>query len=478
MIKSIPFKKIAAASILLNCFNTFASEIVWGVNKNHLIFNRNFTHYEWTHMGSSLKNIDVNHHGRVWAINHKNKVFTRDGLNGEWQLMTGILKQVSVDDDGRVWGVSTDNTVWTRNGVDGEWEIIPGHLKHVSVGGGHVWGVNRHDEIFYFNFKNARWTLIEGKLKQLSVDSDGTVWGVNRNNLIFTRDGVDGEWEKIPGNLKQVSVSEGHVWGVNSKDQIYTRTDENQNWTKIPGGLSNIAVAVKPQEQCYSGLFGIDAKKKQIINYDIKTGQSTVVKRLSGIRNAGNLSGHDGMLYYVDQDNKDTRDSTIYSLDLTNKEQVAASKTKSYRLYRSVISPDGMSIRATSKTYMYDFDVSTGKKTVLGKFKKYEGEKFKGGDIAYSSDNNTLYLLTYNSLYTVDESSLELTKIGDHGVHWASGLAVSDTGAIYVSGRNKNENVKVYSLNPNTAEATLEFSTLGRVSDLAFVSDAHCSLSR
>ena len=78
------------------------------------------------------------------------------------------------------------------------------------------------------------------------------------------------------------------------------------------------------------------------------------------------------------------------------------------------------------------------------------------------------------------DESLELVRASLNGTHAAASdiVAFNAGAAIYVSGRNKNENVKVYSLNPNTAEATLEFSTLGRVSDLAFVSDAHCSLSR
>jgi hypothetical protein len=425
-------------------------------------------------MGSSLKNISVNNQGRVWATNHKDKIFTRDGINGEWQLIPGNLKQLSVDDDGRVWGVNSNDMIYTRNGVNGKWLQISGNLKHVSVSGGHVWGVNKFNEIYYYNFNNGSWTLVEGKLKQLSVDSDGTVWGVNENNNIFTRDGIDGEWKKIPGSFKYVSVSEGTVWGIAPNNTIFTRTDENQNWTKIAGSLKNISVANQSEKECLSGLFGIDVRTKQILHYDTVTGQSKVVKDLIGAKKASNLSGSDGRLYFIDQKDKKTRESTIYSFDLETHQQETYSETNSYRISRSTMTADGTSIKGTSKTYMYDFDILTGEKTVIGKL-KYKGESFKGGDIAYSSDNNTLYLLTYNSLYTVDEATLELTKIGDHGIHWASGLAVSDEGIIYASGRNKGENVKVYSLNPNTAEATLQFKTLDKVNDLAFVSSAHCT---
>ncbi|WP_171041736.1 hypothetical protein [Pseudoalteromonas phenolica] len=42
---------------------------------------------------------------------------------------------------------------------------------------------------------------------------------------------------------------------------------------------------------------------------------------------------------------------------------------------------------------MYDYNLQTGEKTVLGKM-RYSGDSFSHGDVAYSFDNNILYVLT------------------------------------------------------------------------------------
>ena len=120
------------------------------------------------------------------------------------------------------------------------------------------------------------------------------------------------------------------------------------------------------------------------------------------------------------------------------------------------------------------FDLTTGEKTVLGKL-SYEGDTFADGDIAYSSDYNVLYVLTGQALYTVDEGNLELTRIGEHGVNWASGIAIADDGTIYISGRESGENAKIYTLDQNTAEATFVMDGPAHVNDLTFVSEAVCA---
>ncbi|TMP71778.1 hemolysin-type calcium-binding protein, partial [Pseudoalteromonas ruthenica] len=87
------------------------------------------------------------------------------------------------------------------------------------------------------------------------------------------------------------------------------------------------------------------------------------------------------------------------------------------------------------------------------------------------ADNNTLYVLTGQSLYTIDDGDMSLDKIGDHGINWAAGLAISDDGTLYVSGRNAGENAKIYSVNPATAVSTYLMDAASHVNDLTFVDD-------
>ena len=176
----------------------------------------------------------------------------------------------------------------------------------------------------------------------------------------------------------------------------------------------------------------------------------------------------------MEQLDKSSKASKIYSLDLATDTQAEVADATSFPIYRSTVTADGLSLRATSKTYMYDFDLTTGEKTVLGKL-SYEGDSFSDGDIAYSSDYNVLYVLTGKALYTLDEGSLELTQIGEHGVNWASGIAIADDGTIYISGRESGENAKIYTLDQNTAEATFVMDGPAHVNDLTFVSEAVCA---
>jgi hypothetical protein len=224
-----------------------------------------------------------------------------------------------------------------------------------------------------------------------------------------------------------------------------------------------------------TGLYGMNkfgsASEGFIYHLDTTTATST---SLVGVNNtASNIASKDGVLYFMEQLDSSTRASQILSYDLATKEQALVEQAVSYPIYRSAVTPDGLSLRATSKTYMYDFDLETGAKTVLGKL-QYEGDSFSDGDIAYSADSNVLYVLTGKALYTLDEGSLELSLVGDHGLNWASGIAVADDGTIYVSARNSGENAKIYTLDQNTAAPTLVMEGPSHINDLTFVSDTIC----
>ncbi|RZM78118.1 hemolysin-type calcium-binding protein [Pseudoalteromonas rubra] len=230
--------------------------------------------------------------------------------------------------------------------------------------------------------------------------------------------------------------------------------------------LDNVSVSA----DCVTGLFGINnygsAEGGYVYYFDIDAGQYS---KVSGVTHtASNIASKDGVLYFMEQTNSKTKASTLWALDLNGNQQYSITNTKSWPLYRSAVTPDGVSLRSTSKTYMYDFDMTSGEKTVLGKL-SYPGDDFSHGDIAYSADGNVLYVLTGKALYTLDEGNMELTKIGEHGVNWASGLAITADGKLYVSGREANSNAQIWQMNPDTAVATLVMEGPEHINDLTFV---------
>lgn len=243
------------------------------------------------------------------------------------------------------------------------------------------------------------------------------------------------------------------------------------------GGFIDNVVVTEVAEPCAvtTGLYGINNFGSETEGYVYHFNpESSAVSIIAGLNNtASNIASKDGILYFMEQLDSSSKASKIYSLDLATDTQAEVADVTSFPIYRSTVTPDGLSLRATSKTYMYDFDLATGAKTVLGKL-SYEGDTFSDGDIAYSSDFNVLYVLTGKALYTLDMGSFELTQVGEHGVNWASGLAIADDGTIYISGRENGENAKIYTLDQNTAEATFVMEGPSHVSDLTFVSEAVC----
>ena len=240
----------------------------------------------------------------------------------------------------------------------------------------------------------------------------------------------------------------------------------------LGGFIDNVVVTQK--QACHSGIFGINnfgsSETGYVYKFDLETNTYSVV---AGAQNtASNIASYDGKLYFMEQLDSGTKASKLWSLDLETDAQVAEADATSWPIYRSAVTADGQSLRATSKTYMYDYNLQTGEKTVLGKM-RYSGDSFSHGDVAYSADNNVLYVLTGQSLYTIDDGSMELTLIGEHGINWASGLAIADDGTLYVSGRKAGENAKIYSVNPQTADSSYVMDAPEHINDLTFV-DNYC----
>ncbi|MBQ4813068.1 DUF642 domain-containing protein [Pseudoalteromonas luteoviolacea] len=280
-------------------------------------------------------------------------------------------------------------------------------------------------------------------------------------------------WDgQVVANLNGTSRGWQHVTvTVTANSSQSTLTFSGSGTSDSYGALiDNVSVTA----DCVTGLFGInnfgDAGNGYIFNFDVENGTYSKVAGVS--HTASNIASKDGVLYFMEQNDKATKASTLWSLDLDGNVETAVTNATSWPIYRSAISDDGLSLRATSKTYMYDYDLATGAKTVLGKL-KYAGDDFSHGDIAYSADNNVLYVLTGKALYTLDTADMTLTEIGKHGVNWASGLAISDDGTLYVSGRQSGQNAKIYTLNPNTGVATYIMDGPEHINDLTFV-DNYC----
>ncbi|BDF93590.1 DUF642 domain-containing protein [Pseudoalteromonas sp. KAN5] len=277
--------------------------------------------------------------------------------------------------------------------------------------------------------------------------------------LLDTLNSTTRGWQKFTYTVKaSSSATELKFAGAGKSDSLGALID-------------NVQVTAK----CASGLYGINnfGSNEDGFVYHIDT-QTNTYSTVAGLTNtASNIASHDGVLYFMEQLDSTTKESQILSLDLATNEQALVTSATSYPIYRSVMSADGTTLRATSKTYMYDFDLTTGDKTVLGKL-SFPGDSFADGDIAYSADNNILYVLTGKALYTLDQGSMELSLVGEHNVAQASGIAIAADGTIYVSGRVKGENAKIYMLDQNTAAATFVMDGPSHVNDLTFVDSNYC----
>ena len=286
----------------------------------------------------------------------------------------------------------------------------------------------------------------------------------NGNSLAVINSSAKG-WTKYTFNVEATNANSVLEFiGRGSSDSVGALLD-NVSLTEVPAPCA-----------VTTGLYGINNFGSETEGYVYHFNpESNAVTVVAGITNtASNIASNEGVLYFMQQLDSTTKASQIFSLDLASNVQAEVANSTSFPIYRSAITPDGLSLRATSKTYMYDFDLATGNKTVLGKL-SYSGDTFADGDIAYSNDNNVLYVLTGKALYTLDEGSFELTLVGEHDINWASGIAIADDGTIYISGRENSENAKIYRLDQNTAEATFIMDGPSHINDLTFVSHTVCA---
>ena len=151
-------------------------------------------------------------------------------------------------------------------------------------------------------------------------------------------------------------------------------TEQQDDNTTTPG--------TEDPQTCAAGLYGISGYNTSAYAFNVSEQTYSFVK---GIENtASNIAAHDGALYFLEQLDKSSKQSRCGEFAY-NEEQTAVANTVSWPIYRSTVTPDGSKLLASSKTYLYEFDMQTAKKTVLGKL-KYSGDDFSHGDIAYSAD--------------------------------------------------------------------------------------------
>ncbi|KZN43356.1 YncE family protein [Pseudoalteromonas luteoviolacea] len=227
------------------------------------------------------------------------------------------------------------------------------------------------------------------------------------------------------------------------------------------------------ENTCLDGLFAIDrfSGDGHSAIYHIDT-DAQVSREVPGATFASsNIAGLGEKLYTMQRIDSDTNASKLYEFDMQSMQQREIADTTSFPIKRSAVSPSGDYLLATSQTYMYQFDLITGEKTVLGKMKSDSAtyDDFDHGDIAYSADGNFVYVLNAKALYVLDEATMTLNEIGEHNLHWASGLAVDENGTIYVSARNSGENAKIYTLDGQTAQATYVMDGPAHIADLTYV---------
>ncbi|MEJ6474667.1 DUF642 domain-containing protein [Pseudoalteromonas piscicida] len=287
------------------------------------------------------------------------------------------------------------------------------------------------------------------------------------DNTLVTMNGTVRGWTKYEYTVEAVNnLTQLRFQGLGTSDS-YGALIDNVIVTEVEA-----TSPPEPPVTCKTGIYGInnfgEGSTSYVYHFDVNSNSYSYVEGVSNT--ASNIAAYNGELYFMEQNNSTTKASSLWKVSLDNTEQTLAANTVSWPLYRSAVTPDGTKLLASSKTYLYEFDLLSGEKTVLGKL-SYAGDDFSHGDIAYSADTNVIYVLTGKALYTLDKGSMTLDLIGEHGINWASGLAVSNDGTLYVSGRNSGEDAKIYTLDPSTAAATYIMDGPEHINDLTYVAN-------
>ncbi|CCQ12575.1 hypothetical protein PALB_35140 [Pseudoalteromonas luteoviolacea B = ATCC 29581] len=121
---------------------------------------------------------------------------------------------------------------------------------------------------------------------------------------------------------------------------------------------------------------------------------------------------------------------------------------------------------------LYQIDKNTGEAQELGHLNNPDG--YHRGDLVIK--NNQLYLVTASSLYQIDRSNYQVTKVADHDLKSVTGAALAQSGKIVISEVINNDygytnKTRLFELDNETGK-TCYISTLPvRLNDLASKDD-------
>ncbi|MCG7535236.1 Calx-beta domain-containing protein [Pseudoalteromonas sp. OOF1S-7] len=137
-----------------------------------------------------------------------------------------------------------------------------------------------------------------------------------------------------------------------------------------------------------------------------------------------------------------------------------------------VYDPERDALLGTDFKKLYEINKNTGEATELGALGSLKG-KFRGDLVI---QNGTWYLVTSRSVYQIDKTTFQATKLANHSLTAATGAALNQAGEIVVSRTLINDyghvnRSKLYKLNPQSGNTCLLATVPVRLNDLAVNTD-------
>lgn len=157
--------------------------------------------------------------------------------------------------------------------------------------------------------------------------------------------------------------------------------------------------------------------------------------------------------------------SRLAYLDHATGEHVSVGRTSS--VIGLTYDPQTDSLIAVSYSKLLKIDKNTGSTTELADFSDVEG--LSRADLVIK--NGELFLITATSVYSVDQSNYQYTKLAEHNLVNVGGATLSQKGDIIISRSvindhgDKNES-KLYKLSPYTGKSCFVASLPVRINDL------------
>ncbi|TMP29636.1 hemolysin [Pseudoalteromonas rubra] len=145
---------------------------------------------------------------------------------------------------------------------------------------------------------------------------------------------------------------------------------------------------------------------------------------------------------------------------------------RSTQVLSMVYDPERDALLGTDFKKLYEINKNTGEATELGALGSLKG-KFRGDLVI---QNGNWYLITSRSVYQIDKTTFQATKLVNHSLTAATGAALNQAGDIVVSRTLINDyghvnRSKLYKLNPQSGNTCLLATVPVRLNDLAVNTD-------